>query len=217
MKLRGLSVYSAPASVGGHAMPTSVADIGLRHRGGLGSNLRASVFGVSDGLVSNASLVLGVAGAGAAGGYVLLTGAAGMLAGLIYQARGVDIDQARKVSRTLLANPEQALDVLSREELGLNPDDLGSPFGAALTSFLSFALGAALPLVPFVAMKNTGAVTLEITAALTCGALFLIGLVLSLFTGRDALKGALRMVLIGAGAGVVSFVVGRLLGVAIGG
>jgi vacuolar iron transporter family protein len=259
MKLRGLSVYSAPASVGGHAMPTSVADIGLRHRGGLGSNLRASVFGVSDGLVSNASLVLGVAGAGAAGGYVLLTGAAGMLAGalsmaageyvsvrsqremyeyqialereevaeypeeeaeelaLIYQARGVDIDQARKVSRTLLANPEQALDVLSREELGLNPDDLGSPFGAALTSFLSFALGAALPLVPFLAMKSTGAAALEITAALTCGALFLIGLVLSLFTGRDALKGALRMVLIGAGAGVVSFVVGRLLGVAIGG
>ena len=259
MKLRGLSVYSAPASVGGHAMPTSVADIGLRHRGGLGSNLRASVFGVSDGLVSNASLVLGVAGAGAAGGYVLLTGAAGMLAGalsmaageyvsvrsqremyeyqialereevaeypeeeaeelaLIYQARGVEIEQARKVSRTLLANPEQALDVLSREELGLNPDDLGSPFGAALTSFLSFALGAALPLVPFLAMKSTGAVTLEITAALTCGALFLIGLVLSLFTGRDALKGALRMVLIGAGAGVVSFVVGRLLGVAIGG
>jgi VIT1/CCC1 family predicted Fe2+/Mn2+ transporter len=259
MKLRGLSVYSAPASISGHAMPTSVSDIGQRHRSGLGSNLRASVFGVSDGLVSNASLVLGVAGAGAASGYVLLTGAAGMLAGalsmaageyvsvrsqremyeyqialereeiaeypeeeaeelaLIYQARGVDIEQARKVSRALLENPEQALDVLSREELGLNPDDLGSPIGAALASFLSFALGATVPLIPFLAMKSTGAATLEITAALTCGALFCIGLVLSLFTGRDALKGALRMVLIGAGAGVVSFVVGRLLGVAIGG
>ena len=259
MKLRGLSVYTAPASVGGHAMPTSVSDIGLRHRSGLGTNLRASVFGVSDGLVSNASLVLGVAGAGAGSSYVLLTGAAGMLAGalsmaageyvsvrsqremyeyqialereevaeypeeeaeelaLIYQARGVEIEQARKVSRALLANPEQALDVLSREELGLNPDDLGSPLGAALASFLSFALGAVTPLIPFAATKSTGARTLEITAALTCAALFCIGLVLSLFTGRDALKGALRMVLIGAGAGVVSFVVGRVLGVAIGG
>ena len=169
MKLRGLSIYSAPASVGGHAMPTSLSDIGVRHRSGLGSNLRASVFGVSDGLVSNASLVLGVAGAGAGSGYVLLTGAAGNARGgvvdgrgriclsrsqremyeyqialereevaeypeeeaeelaLIYQARGVEIEQARKVSRALLANPEQALDVLSREELGLNPDDLGSP------------------------------------------------------------------------------------------
>jgi VIT1/CCC1 family predicted Fe2+/Mn2+ transporter len=259
MKLRGLSVYSAPVSIAvGHAMPTSLSDVGARHRGGLGSNLRASVFGVSDGLVSNASLVLGVAGAGAASGYVLLTGTAGMLAGalsmaageyvsvrsqremyeyqialereevaeypeeeaeelaLIYQARGVEIGQAREVSRALLANPEQALDVLSREELGLNPDDLGSPFGAALSSFLSFALGAAIPLIPFVATRNTATTTLVITAALTVLALFGIGLVLSLFTGRDALKGALRMVLIGAGAGVVSFLVGRALGVAIG-
>jgi predicted membrane protein (TIGR00267 family) len=116
-----------------------------------------------------------------------------------------------------LAHPEQALDVLAREELGLNPDDLGSPWGAALSSFVSFALGATLPLVPFVATRTTGTATLVTTAAITCIALFCIGLVLSLFTGRDALKGALRMVLIGAGAGVVSFIVGRALGVAIGG
>jgi vacuolar iron transporter family protein len=259
MKLRGLSVYSAPVSSAGHAMPTSLSDVGARHRRGLGSNLRASVFGVSDGLVSNASLVLGVAGAGTASGYVLLTGAAGMLAGalsmaageyvsvrsqremyeyqialereevaeypeeeaeelaLIYQARGLELEQARGVSRALLANPEQALDVLSREELGLNPDDLGSPWGAAISSFVSFALGAAIPLVPFVALRSTGTATLVITASLACIALFCIGLVLSLFTGRDALKGAVRMVLIGAGAGAVSFVVGHALGVAIGG
>jgi VIT1/CCC1 family predicted Fe2+/Mn2+ transporter len=256
MKLRGLSVYSAPVSVAGHAMPTSLSEVGARHRGGLGSNLRASVFGVSDGLVSNASLVLGVAGAGAASGYVLLTGTAGMLAGalsmaageyvsvrsqremyeyqialereevaeypeeeaeelaLIYHARGVELEQAREVSRALLAHPEQALDVLSREELGLNPDDLGSPWGAALSSFVSFALGAAVPLVPFLTASSTGAATLAATAALSCIALFGIGLVLSLFTGRDALRGALRMVLIGAGAGVISFMVGRALGVA---
>jgi VIT1/CCC1 family predicted Fe2+/Mn2+ transporter len=259
MKLRGLSVYSAPVSIAGHPMPTSLSDVGARHRAGLGSNLRASVFGVSDGLVSNASLVLGVAGAGAASGYVLLTGAAGMLAGalsmaageyvsvrsqremyeyqialereevaeypeeeaeelaLIYQARGVEIQQAREVSRALLAHPEQALDVLSREELGLNPDDLGSPWGAALSSFISFALGASVPLIPFVVLRSTSTTTLITTAAATCLALFCIGLVLSLFTGRDALKGALRMVLIGSGAGIVSFIVGRALGVAISG
>ena len=259
MKLRGLSVYStAPASIAGHPMPTSLSDVGARHRGGLGSNLRASVFGVSDGLVSNASLVLGVAGAGAANAYVLLTGTAGMLAGalsmaageyvsvrsqremyeyqialereevaeypeeeaeelaLIYEARGLELGQAREVSHALLAHPEQALDVLAREELGLNPDDLGSPWGAALSSFVSFALGATVPLVPFVTTRTTGTATLVTTAAITCVALFCIGLVLSLFTGRDALKGALRMVLIGAGAGVVSFIVGRALGVAIG-
>jgi len=260
MKLRGLSIYSAPVSIAaGHAMPTSLSDVGARHRGGLGSNLRASVFGVSDGLVSNASLVLGVAGAGAASAYVLLTGAAGMLAGalsmaageyvsvrsqremyeyqialereevaeypeeeaeelaLIYQARGVEIQQAREVSRALLANPEQALEVLAREELGLNPDDLGSPWGAALSSFVSFALGASVPLIPFVVLRSTSTTTLITTAAVTCLALFCIGLVLSLFTGRDALKGALRMVVIGSGAGIVSFIVGRALGVAIGG
>jgi VIT1/CCC1 family predicted Fe2+/Mn2+ transporter len=258
MKLRGLSIYTAPVSVGGHAMPTAVSDVGARHRGGLGSNLRASVFGVSDGLVSNTSLVLGVAGAGAATGYVLLTGTAGLLAGalsmaageyvsvrsqremyeyqialereevaeypeeeaeelaLIYHARGVELAQAREVSRALLSNPEQALDVLSREELGLNPEDLGSPFGAAFSSFVSFALGAAVPLIPFLATRSTGTPTLALTATLTVVALFGIGLVLSLFTGRDALKGALRMVIIGAGAGVISFFVGKVLGVAIG-
>ncbi|MDB6089593.1 MAG: conserved rane protein [Gammaproteobacteria bacterium] len=257
MKLRGLSIYSAPVSIAGHAMPTSLSDVGVRHRGGLGSNLRASVFGVSDGLVSNASLVLGVAGAGAASGYVLLTGTAGMLAGalsmaageyvsvrsqremyeyqialereevaeypeeeaeelaLIYQARGVELQQAREVSRALLAHPEQALDVLAREELGLNPDDLGSPWGASISSFISFAVGATVPLVPFFA-RATGTSALVLTAVLTCTGLFGVGLALSLFTGRHALKGALRMVLIGAGAGVVSFLVGRALGVALG-
>jgi VIT1/CCC1 family predicted Fe2+/Mn2+ transporter len=257
MKLRGLSIYSAPVSVAGHAMPTSLSEVGARHRGGLGGNLRAAVFGVNDGLVSNASLVLGVAGAGAAGGYVLMTGVAGLLAGalsmaageyvsvrsqremyeyqialereevaeypeeeaeelaLIYQARGVELHQAREVSRALLARPEQALDVLAREELGLNPDDLGSPWSAAASSFLSFAAGATIPLIPFVA-RVAGTRAIVVTAVLTCSALFGVGLALSLFTGRDALRGALRMVLIGGGAGVVSFLVGRALGVAIG-
>jgi VIT1/CCC1 family predicted Fe2+/Mn2+ transporter len=261
MKLRGLSVYSAPAgataALGGHPMPTSLAEVGARHRSSLGGSLRAAVFGVNDGLVSNMSLVLGVAGAGVGGGYVLTAGAAGLLAGalsmaageyvsvrsqremyeyqmalereelreypeeeaeelaLIYQARGVDLEQARAVSRTLLARPEQALDVLAREELGLNPDDLGSPWRAAGASFVTFAAGAALPLVPFIA-RLSATPAIVAAAVITGVALFAVGLGLSLFTGRDALRSALRMVLIGGGAGTLSFLVGRALGVAIG-
>jgi len=239
-------------------MPTSLSEVGARHRSSLGGNLRASVFGVNDGLVSNASLVLGVAGAGAANTYVLMTGAAGLLAGalsmaageyvsvrtqremyeyqialerdevaeypeeeaeelaLIYEARGVAIEQARELSRSLLSRPDQALDVLAREELGLNPDDLGSPWQAATASFLSFAVGAALPLVPFI-VHLPAVSPLTATIMLTCVALFAVGMVLSLFTGRQAFRGAFRMVLIGGGAGVVSFLVGKALGVAIGG
>jgi VIT1/CCC1 family predicted Fe2+/Mn2+ transporter len=262
MKLRGLSIYSVPPAAGnlpaGHAMPTSLSEVGARHRSSLGGNLRASVFGANDGLVSNASLVLGVAGAGAANGYVLMTGVAGLLAGalsmaageyvsvrtqremyeyqialerdelaeypdeeaeelaLIYEARGVGIEQARELSRSLLSRPEQALDVLAREELGLNPDDLGSPWQAATSSFLAFAGGAAIPLLPFI-VHVPKVSPLTATVALTCVALFAVGMVLSLFTGRDAFRGALRMVLIGGGAGAVSFLVGKALGVAIGG
>ncbi|HVO46622.1 MAG TPA: VIT1/CCC1 transporter family protein [Steroidobacteraceae bacterium] len=262
MKLRGLSIYSSPLALAptgqGHAMPTSLGEVGARHRSTLGGNLRAAVFGVNDGLVSNASLVLGVAGAGASGTYVLMTGVAGLLAGalsmaageyvsvrtqremfeyqialereevaeypeeeaeelaLIYAARGVTLEQAREVSRALLARPEQALDVLAREELGLNPDDLGSPWRAASSSFLAFAAGAALPLIPLLSGLSARHLVTA-TIVLTCIALFGVGMALSLFTGRGAWRGALRMVLIGGGAGAVSFLVGRALGVALGG
>jgi VIT1/CCC1 family predicted Fe2+/Mn2+ transporter len=274
MKLRGLSVYGAPVpqgatpggqaaptptppDVAGHVMPTSLSEVGARHRSGFGGNLRATVFGMNDGLLSNASLVLGVAGAGTANNYVLMTGAAGLLAGalsmaageyvsvrtqremyeyqialerdevaeypdeeaeelaLIYEARGVDIDQAREVSRSLLSRPEQALDVLAREELGLNPDDLGSPWQAAISSFLAFAFGALVPLVPFL-VRISASYVLIATITLTALALFAGGMVVSLFTGRDAFRGAIRMVLIGGGAGTVTFLLGKLLGGAIG-
>jgi VIT1/CCC1 family predicted Fe2+/Mn2+ transporter len=257
MKLRGLSVYTsaAPPVAPGHLMPTSVSEVGQRHRGVGGSNLRATVFGVNDGLVSNASLVMGIAGANAEPGTVLMTGVAGLLAGalsmaageyvsvrsqrdmyeyqialereelaeypeeeaeelaLIYEARGLELEQARAMARTLLSRPEQALDVLAREELGLNPDDLGSPLGAAVSSFLAFAVGASLPLLPFFVRGLTH--PLWWTIGLTAVALAGIGLALSLFTGRGAWQGALGMLLIGGGAGVVSFLVGRLLGVAL--
>jgi vacuolar iron transporter family protein len=257
MKLRGLSIYSAPPAAAGHAMPTSLAQVGARHRSALGGGLRAAVFGVNDGLISNVSLVLGVAGSGAASGYVLTAGVAGLLAGalsmaageyvsvrsqremyeyqialereelaeypqeeaeelaLIYQARGVALEQAREVSRALLANPQAALDVLAREELGLNPDDLGSPWRAASSSFVAFALGAAVPLVPFLG-GFTGTHATVTAVAITLVSLFAVGLGLSLFTGRDAVRSALRMVLIGGGAGAVSYLVGHAVGVAIG-
>jgi VIT1/CCC1 family predicted Fe2+/Mn2+ transporter len=237
-------------------MPTSVSEVGQRHRGVSGGNLRATVFGVNDGLVSNAALVMGVAGAGAESGMVLMTGVAGLLAGalsmaageyvsvrsqrdmyeyqialekeeleeypeeeaeelaLIYNARGIPLEQAREMARSLLSRPEQALDALAREELGLNPDDLGSPVGAATSSFIAFSAGAILPLLPFLfgGLKQPLFWSIGVTAL----ALAAVGLALSLFTGRGALQGALRMLLIGGGAGVVAWGVGRLLGVAIG-
>ena len=255
MKLRGLSVYSGPA-VTGHDMPTTLSDVGARHRGGLGGNLRATVFGINDGLLANASLVMGIAGAGSTPRLVLITGLAGLLSGalsmaageyvsvrsqremyeyqialeraeiaeypdeeaeelaLIYAARGMPLAQARDVSQTLLARPEHALDVLAREELGLTPELLGSPWAAAAASFLAFAIGATVPLLPFLT-GSAGVRAIAITAALTGATLFAVGLAISLFTGRHALRGALRMVLIGGAAGITTYLLGRALGAAL--
>lgn len=254
MKVRGVSVYSGVPVHPGHPMPTSVEDIGHGHKGiESGANLRAAVFGVSDGLVSNASLVMGVAGAIRDTSIVYLAGIAGLLAGafsmaageyvsmrsqrelfeyqiglerdeleqypeeeaeelaLIYNARGVPLDDAREIARRLMEDPEHALDTLAREELGLNPDELGSPLGAAASSFAAFAAGAFVPLLPFA----FGAGGILATASLTLAALFLVGAVLSLFTGRGAVLSGLRMVLIGAVAGLVTYGAGVLLGVTV--
>ncbi len=255
MKLRGMSVYD-PASLDGHAMPTRVEQVGARHRGG-GGNLRAAVFGINDGLVSNASLIMGVAGAGAGPGAVLTAGVAGLLAGalsmaageyisvrsqremfeyqiglereelaeypdeeaeelaLIYAARGMDHDRAREVARELMTHPEHALDTLAREELGLNPDDLGSPWGAAASSFAAFGVGALVPLLPFL-LSAAGGGAIRIAILLTAASLFGVGMALSLFTGRNAVLGGLRMVAIGGGAGLTTWLIGRLVGVGLG-
>ncbi len=257
MKLRGLSMYSGPTVPASHAIPTTVAEVGKRHAS-VGGKLRAAVFGASDGLVSNASLVMGVAAAGSDLHSVQIAGAAGLLAGalsmsageyvsvrsqrefyehqmalerkelaeypeaeaeelaLIYNARGIDIDEARRISQVLLSKPEQALDVLAREELGLNPDDLGSPFAAAGSSFVAFAAGATVPLVPFFAGLN-GTKAVYWSASLTALMLFAVGIALSLFTGRGAIRGGLRMLLIGGGAGVAAWAVGKLLGASLAG
>lgn len=256
MKVRGLSAYDAPRATAGHLMPTKVSEIGARHKGYGGGNLRAAVFGINDGLVSNTSLIMGVAGASATVDMVMTSGVAGLLAGalsmasgeyvsmrsqremfeyqiglerdelheypeeeaeelaLIYQARGMDIEEARRMARELVKNEDTALDALAREELGLNPDDLGSPWGAAIFSFLAFSAGALAPLVPFFfGLPLDRAVTVAGTVAAV--ALFGVGMALSLFTGRSAIAGGLRMVLIGGGAGVATWLIGHWLGAAI--
>lgn len=254
MKVRGLSVYSGSLVASGHRMPESVDEVGDRHKSvGSGGNLRAAVFGVNDGLVSNASLVLGVAGATHDVAVIYLAGVAGLLAGafsmaageyismrsqrelyeyqiglereelaqypeeeaeelaLIYNARGVPMDQAREMANRLMADPEHALATLSREELGLNPEDLGSPWGAALSSFAAFAIGAFVPLIPII----IGLGALVWTVVTTLSALFLVGTLLSLFTGRDAILSGLRMMAIGTFAGAVTYGAGSLLGVTV--
>lgn len=258
MKVRGMSVFGGAASPG-HAMPHSVEEIGVRHRGRLaGGNLRAAVFGASDGLVSNVCLILGVAGAHPAGSAVMVSGVAGLLAGafsmaageyvsvssqremfehqigaerdelakypieeaaelsLIYQARGLGKEDADRMAARIVANPGYALDALAREELGLDPGALGSPLGAALFSFASFAAGAAVPLAPFVAAgAGAGVAALAVSVALTAAALFGVGCAISLYTGRGALRGGARTLLLGAAAGGVTYGIGRLLGAAI--
>lgn len=251
-KVRGVSVYRGRLQPEGHPWPTSAEDVGRRHKTYGGGTLRAGVFGVNDGLVSNTCLVMGVAGAAVEPSVLVLTGVAGLLAGafsmaageyismlsqkemfehqiaqekdelerypkeeaeelaLIYAARGIPLDEARSVATKLIANPAQALDTLAREELGLNPDDLGSPTGAAISSFIAFSIGASLPILPFLLGLSNG---VAIAALLSGAALFVIGAVLSLFSGRSALVGGLRMLLIGSAAAAATYFIGSLFNV----
>lgn len=231
------------------------------HRRGGGGTLRASVFGVSDGLVSNAALVMGFAGAETNGDVVLLAGVAGLLAGafsmgageyvsmraqkelferqielereelesapeeelaeltLIYRAKGLSHEEARSTAARLMENQDIALTTLVKEELGLDPDELGSPWGAATGSFLAFAVGAIVPVIPFLfAPKNDpiaiGYVIASATLALV--ALFGVGAALSLFTGRSALWSGFRQAGLGAVAAALTYVLGRAIGVSTG-
>jgi vacuolar iron transporter family protein len=227
------------------------------HSQGYGGNLRAAVFGVNDGLISNFGLVMGIAGTNIEPRFILMTGVAGLLAGafsmaageyvsvrsqrelyeqqlaleaqeleaspeeeqeelaLIYQAKGIASDQANDMARQILSNPDTAIETLAREELGLDPDSLGSPWGAALSSFVSFAIGALIPVIPYLLIQTSSA--LFFSAALCGVSLFIVGALISLFTGRNMIYSGCRMVGIGALAAAVTFGVGRLLGVSVGG
>jgi vacuolar iron transporter family protein len=236
----------------------ALAQLEGRHRSAGGNALRAAVLGANDGLVSNLSLVMGVAGADFSAHTILVTGLAGLLAGacsmamgewlsvmssrefygqqiateagelaefpeeekqeltLIYQAKGLSEAQAKLLAERIIGNKETALDTLAREELGIDPEELGgSPWTAAGASFLLFAAGALLPVIPFFALAGVTAIgaSLGIGAA----AMLAIGAGTSLFTGRGTLFSALRQLAIGIAAAGITFGLGRLIGVSLGG
>jgi VIT1/CCC1 family predicted Fe2+/Mn2+ transporter len=226
------------------------------HRSAGGGSLRAAVFGVSDGLVSNLSLVMGFAGASADSGFVLLAGVSGLLAGatsmaageyvsmkaqrelferqielesaelevtpqeerdelaLIYRAKGIPRAEAEDLATRLSADPDVALDSLVREELGLDPKDLGSPEGAAISSFLAFAFGALIPVLPY--LFGASATHVIVSLALSGIALFSVGALISVFTGRSVLFSGGRQLLIGVVAATITFALGSLIGVSAG-
>jgi VIT1/CCC1 family predicted Fe2+/Mn2+ transporter len=228
-----------------------------RHRAASGNSLRAAVLGANDGLVSNFSLVMGVAGAQLDNTQILVTGLAGLAAGagsmamgewisvmnarelfgrqiaiereelaaipdeereelaLIYEAKGLPPAQAGELADRLIASPEHALDTLSREELGIDPGELGgSATVAAGTSFVLFAVGAIVPILPFIVLTGTAAVVAS--ASLSTLALFGIGALITLMTGRGVLFSGARQVLIGLAAAALTFGIGALIGGIIG-
>jgi VIT1/CCC1 family predicted Fe2+/Mn2+ transporter len=248
------SLLAKSEGAGGPAL----ARVEGRHRAIGGNALRAAVLGANDGLCSNLALVMGVAGASATGGAVLLTGIAGLLAGatsmalgewvsvtsarelaaremriereeleanpeeereelqLIYEAKGLPAEEAREIAAKLTADPKSALDALTREELGIDPDDLGgSPLVAAVSSMLLFAAGAVVPIVPWLVASGRAA-TIASVAAGAVG-LFVIGALISVFTGRPAWLSGGRQLVLGLAAAGVTFGIGRAVGAAIAG
>jgi VIT1/CCC1 family predicted Fe2+/Mn2+ transporter len=131
----------------------------------------------------------------------------------IYTAKGFTEEEAARIARRLLADPEAALDTLIREELGLDPDELGSPWGAAIGSFLAFAAGALVPVLPY--LLGIGALAFQLSLGLSLLALFAVGAGVSLLTGRGILFGGTRQALIGLAAAAVTYGVGRVIGVAV--
>jgi VIT1/CCC1 family predicted Fe2+/Mn2+ transporter len=242
----------ALTSSGGVGASLALAD--ARHRITAGGSLRAAVFGVNDGLVSNLALIMGVAGGASDPAIILLAGVAGLVAGagsmaagewvsvrsqrelyereltverweleefpdderreleLIYQAKGMDVEQAGALAERIMADPDIALDTLAREELGLNPGDLGSPWIAAISSFVAFAVGAVVPLLPFLFGVVGGGAVLA-SALLSAVALATVGATISVFTGRSVWRSGLRMVAIGGGAAAVTYLIGSLVGI----
>ncbi|HEX2031497.1 MAG TPA: VIT1/CCC1 transporter family protein [Actinomycetota bacterium] len=227
--------------------------------GGKSGAVRAAIFGLNDGIVSNVSLIMGVAGGVAGSGadprIILLAGMAGLLAGAfsmgageyvsmrvqrelferlihieaheigsdpegeteelarLLERRGIPAEDARRSAQHIMADPDQALDVHAREEFGLDPEELGSPWTAAASSFLTFAVGAFVPLVPF--LFAAGAAAAWTSVALSLVALFSVGAGLSVLTERPWLASGGRMALIGGVAAVITHLIGRLIGVGV--
>lgn len=232
--------------------------VDAEQRAGAGKTgtLRAAIFGVNDGLVSNAALIMGFAGADQPRTVILLAGISGLLAGAfsmgageyvsmrvqrevlermlhleahelgsdpegeraelaeIYERKGVPVELADALASELSKDPATALDTHAREELGIDPDEgLGSPWGAASSSFLTFSIGALVPLVPFLFLEGTSAVIAS--ALITALALLGVGALTARLTGRSPLLSGLRMLAIGGAAAVVTYLIGLALGVSV--
>jgi VIT1/CCC1 family predicted Fe2+/Mn2+ transporter len=225
------------------------------HLGGRSGSLRAAIFGLSDGLVSNLALILGVAGSGAESNTIVIAGIAGLLAGAlsmgageylsmrvqrevfehalevesmeidllpddelreltdIFAAKGVPRPLASEAAASLMETPERALDIHAREELGLDPDELGAPWGAAFSSFATFSAGAIVPLMPYLLSRGDVAFVLALAAG--GSSLAVVGGFMAHLTSRSIARGAVRMLAIGLTAAGVTFVIGKLFGVAL--
>ncbi len=225
------------------------------HRDVQGGEARAAVFGVSDGLVSNVALILGIAGASTDGSLVRLAGISGLLAGAvsmaagewvsvraqnelveraleierrslaenpiaetrelaaIYRERGLRPETADELAEGIMADPEIALDVHAREELGVDPDGAGSPFAVATASFWAFTLGAFVPLAPWLIAEGTGALIASVVLGLLASAI--VGVAIAVFTERSKIRTATRQVLVAAGACGATYLIGSLMGVSV--
>jgi len=251
-------VQAIEAATPGGLQGSALARLEGRHRALGGNALRAAVLGANDGLVSNLSLVMGVAGAAVSEKTILLTGLAGLVAGacsmamgewlsvnsarelaqkqiaiekaeleqapeeeieeiaLIYEAKGLPRPQAEALARQMMANKETALDTLVREELGIDPDELGgSAWTAAISSFLLFSVGAVFPVAPFLFLQ--GGIAVIASLVVSGAALALIGAGTSLFTGRGIAFSALRQLIVGYAAAALTYAIGMLAGVTLGG
>jgi VIT1/CCC1 family predicted Fe2+/Mn2+ transporter len=219
--------------------------------------LRAAIFGMNDGLVSNLSLIFGVAGSGLAADVVVIAGFAGLLAGAfsmgageyismkvqrevfeqlihkeaheiatmpdeeerelagIFEAKGIEPATAASIAADVMKDPQIALETHAREELGIDmKEGLGSPWGAAGSSFVMFSVGAAVPLLPF--LFTSGETAIVVSACLSAVTLFAVGAAMTILTGRGVLLSGARMLGIGAIAAAITYGVGNLVGVAVG-
>ena len=225
------------------------------HRDVQGGSARAAVFGVSDGLVSNVALILGVAGASTDASLVRVAGVSGLLAGAIsmaageyvsmkaqselvereleierqsiaddpetetrelaaiYRQRGIRAETAERVAVEVMADPEVALDVHAREELGVDPEGLGNPVLAALASFLAFVVGASLPLIPWLIGGGDGAVVASVAIGLVAAAG--VGVLLAYFTERSIWRSTVRQVLVAGGSCAATYLIGSALGTSV--
>ena len=225
------------------------------HRAVSGGLARAAVFGISDGLVSNVSLVLGFAGGGVAASVVRLGGLAGAVAGAfsmaagewisvsaqnelvtreleierrelrvntaaethelakMYEGHGIDPDRAAAAAADVMRKPDVALAVHAREELGVDPGVLPSPFQAALLSLICFLFGAILPVVPwFIGGGNAAKVTSILIGVVAAA---IVGAVIGRFAERRVAWSSVRQVLILLVACGVTYLIGQLLDVSV--